>query len=73
MKVKELREHLKEQDKLDACRFCKSRNVNDTTPPPDMSDCEEPIYYWVCPDCVCCGPIKDTLQGATDAWNGIGL
>ena len=56
-------------EELKPCPFCGSRNVNDTTPPPDMSDCEEQTYYWVCPDCVCCGPIAESVELATKAWN----
>jgi len=56
-------------DQLKNCPFCGSRNVNDTTPPPDMNEYKDETYYWACPDCVCCGPITETLESATEAWN----
>jgi len=54
---------------LKPCPFCGSRNVNDTTPPPDQDEYENKIYYWVCPDCVACGPVTETLESCTEAWN----
>lgn len=53
-------------DKLQPCPFCGSRNVNDTSEPKPGEDGD---FYWVCPDCVCVGPVSDTLEGATDLWN----
>ena len=52
-------------DKLKPCPFCGSSTVNDTSLPKD----EDPHMYWVCPDCVACGPIGTSLEGATTAWN----
>lgn len=52
--------------KLSACPFCGSETINDTTDPdPD----EHGYYFWVCPECVCCGPIGKGLQEATVLWN----
>jgi len=51
--------------KLRPCPFCGSEEVNATTAPePD----EHGLYYWVCPDCICCGPTCDTPDGASKAW-----
>ena len=55
-------------NKLKPCPFCGSKEVNATTPPqkhPDM----DAAMYWVCPECVACGPIGATLEEATDNWN----
>lgn len=53
--------------KLKPCPFCGSECVNDTTPP-EFNDIMG--FYWVCPDCVACGPASDTVYLATTSWNG---
>ena len=53
--------------KLKPCPFCGSECVNDTTPP-EFNDVMG--FYWVCPDCVSCGPASDTVYLATTSWNG---
>ncbi len=55
-----------ERGVIKPCPFCGSDCVNDTTDPkPDEFD----KYYWVCPDCVACGPIGDSVSEATEAWD----
>jgi len=51
---------------LKPCPFCGSNCVNDTTPPTGE---EDGTFTWVCPDCICIGPISNSVQGATDEWN----
>jgi len=52
---------------LIACPFCNSTNINDTDIA--INESESTCYFWVCPDCICCGPIAITIEGATDGWN----
>tara|TARA_R110000850_G_scaffold72542_3_gene159536 strand:- start:397 stop:822 length:426 start_codon:yes stop_codon:yes gene_type:complete len=63
--TKESRKMNNENKTLKPCPFCGSNCVNDTSPP--EPECGS--YYWVCPDCVCCGGIGDTVEEATQAWN----
>ena len=53
---------------LKPCPFCGSNCVNDTSEPENSGE-DKPEYSWVCPDCICIGPIARTVEGATDGWN----
>ena len=52
---------------LKPCPFCESDFVNDTSPPAQQG--ESGAYFWVCPDCACCGPARQSIEEATEAWN----
>ena len=55
-----------ETEILKPCPFCKSKTVNDTTPPEAG---EIGLYFWVCPDCIAVGPIAVSVEDATNKWN----
>ncbi len=57
---------MSEHRKLNPCPFCKSEEVNSTTAPEQD---EHGLFYWICPECICVGPVGETLDDATLKWN----
>ncbi len=53
-------------EELKPCPFCGSSEVNNTSTP---TASRQSLYFWICPDCVAVGPIGESVEQATDAWN----